>query len=764
MAEIEIEIDGKKLTAQPNQTVIQVADEAGIYIPRFCYHKHLTIPANCRMCLVEVEKMPKAVPACATPCAPGMKVFTKSQKTILAQRAVMEFLLINHPLDCPICDQGGECELQDLSMGYGSSQSEYNECKHSTADENIGPLIETEMTRCIKCTRCVRFGDEIAGMRELGVINRGEDSDISTYVQEVIRSEVSGNIIDLCPVGALTSKPYRYTARPWELDQTGGVSPHDCVGSNINIHTRYGKTMRVVSRENQSINQTWISDRDRFSYTGLYHEDRLKEPKIFHEGEWKTTTWQHALEFAASGLQDAINEFGADKFGALASPNSTLEEFYLLQKIVRGLGSPHVDHRLREVDTEDQCSMPHYPGLDMPIAEIEDCDAIVLIGSNIQKEQPLLSLRVRKATLKGAQVTVINSVDYAFNFAVKNRIIASPQNLVESIADAIEDLKDKKKVVILLGAQALENPQASLIRYHAQQLANSCRAKVGYLTNGANSAGGWIAGAISHRHPCGAAINNEGMNAYTMFEKPRKAYMLLNVEPEFDCASTQHAIAALQQAKFVIALSMYRDPVIEEHADVILPISAFTETSGTYVNVNGLWQTFTGAAKPFAASRPAWKVLRVLGNFLNLDGFNYESSDEIRQEVKTHYEKERPQTTPYQPKDVRKREGLFRIGEIPVYSSDSLVRRAIPLQATQEIMDGPTDEIRVHPETAQKHQLQDGVKIKVRQRNTKVVELPVKIDERIAKDALWIAGGIAATRHLGELFAQVEIDRDTVTC
>lgn len=759
MADIEIEIDGKKLTAKPNQTVIQVADDAGIYIPRFCYHKHLSIPANCRMCLVEVEKVPKPMPACATPCTPGMKVFTKSQKTILAQRAVMEFLLINHPLDCPICDQGGECELQDLSMGYGSSQSDYNECKHSTADENIGPLIETEMTRCIKCTRCVRFGDEIAGMRELGVIGRGEDTDISTYVQEVIHSEVSGNIIDLCPVGALTSKPFRYTARAWELDQTGGVGPHDCLGSNINIHTRYGKTMRVVSRENQAINQTWISDRDRYSYTGLDHPDRLNEPKIFQDGEWRTTSWQHALEFAASGLQDAINEFGADKFGALASPNSTLEEFYLLQKIVRGLGSPHVDHRLREMDTEDQCAMPHYPGLDIPIDEIENCDAIVLIGSNIQKEQPLLSLRVRKATLKGAQVTVVNSVDYTFNFAVKNKIIVAPQHLVESVAHAAENLKDKKKVVILLGAQSLSHPQASLIRYQAQQLAKTCGAKVGYLTNGANSAGGWIAGAISHRHPCGAAINNEGMNAYTMLEKPRKAYLLLNVEPEFDCANTQHAIAALQQSKFVIALSMYRDAVIEKHADVILPISAFTETSGTFVNLNGLWQSFIGAATPFGASRPAWKVLRVLGNFLNLDGFNYESSDEIRNEVKTHFEKERPQTTPYQPKNINKQDGLFRIGEIPVYSGDSLVRRSTQLQATQEIMDGPTDYIRMHPETAQKYQIQDGDKVTVRQRHTEAVQLPVQIDKRIAKDALWIAGGIPATRHLGELFAQVEIEK-----
>jgi NADH-quinone oxidoreductase subunit G len=355
---IEIEIDGQKLTAKPNQTVIQVADEAGIYIPRFCYHKHLSIPANCRMCLVEVEKAPKALPACATPVMQGMKVFTKSQKTVLAQRAVMEFLLINHPLDCPICDQGGECELQDLSMGYGASTSDYNECKRSVADENLGPLIATEMTRCILCTRCIRFGDEIAGIRELGMTYRGEHEEVSTFVEQAMTSEVSGNIIDLCPVGALTSKPYRFTARAWELNQYPGISPHDCIGSNLNVHTRYGKVMRVVSRENTAVNQTWISDRDRFSYAGLYHADRLEEPMIKENGVWRAADWQEAFTLAAQNLKAIIAEYGADKLGALASPNSTLEEFYLLQKIVRALGSPHIDYRLRAADTQDQQAMP----------------------------------------------------------------------------------------------------------------------------------------------------------------------------------------------------------------------------------------------------------------------------------------------------------------------------------------------------------------------------------------------------------------------
>ena len=761
MADLEIEIDGKKLTAKPNQTVIQVADDAGIYIPRFCYHKHLTIPANCRMCLVEVEKMPKAVPACATPVTPGMKVFTKSPKTVAAQRAVMEFLLINHPLDCPICDQGGECELQDLSMGYGSSHSDYNECKHSVADQDLGPLIATEMTRCIKCTRCVRFGDEIAGLRELGVLGRGEDTDIATYVQHDIKSEVSGNIIDLCPVGALTSKPYRFTARAWELDQSPSLSPHDCVGGNIFIHTRYGKVMRTAGRENQAINQTWISDRDRYSYTGLYHADRLEEPLIYEDGKWQVASWQQALEAAAAGLQDIIAKHGADKLGALASPNSTLEEFYLLQKIMRALDSPHMDHRLRAMDTHDQADMPLYPGLDIPLEDLEKCDAIVLIGSNIQKEQPLLGLRVRQAALKGAKIIVVNPVDYQFNFPVSAKFIVPPQLLSQTLGALTQALQGKTNIVILLGALAIHHSQASLIRSQVKTIAQEFGAKTGYLTSGANSAGGWIAGMVPHRQAGGAAINHAGLNAYGMLEKPRKAYVLLNVEPEYDCANTQQAIAALSQSSFVVALSMYRDPVLEEHADVILPISAFTETSGTYVNVNGTWQSFLGAATPFGASRPAWKVLRVLGNFLKLQGFEFESSEAVKHELKEILDKAAaPTRVPYTPDTHQQNgEGLYRIGEIPIYATDSLVRRAQPLQATQKIMEGAVDEIRIHPETAAKLKLADGSTVQLKQSHTDSVQLPLVYDERIAPGALWIAGGITTSRHLGDLFGKVEIEK-----
>lgn len=786
MADIEIEIDGQKLSAKPNQTVIQVADDAGIYIPRFCYHQHLTIPANCRMCLVEIEKSPKALPACATPVAPGMKVFTKSQKTLAAQRAVMEFLLINHPLDCPICDQGGECELQDLSMGYGSSWSSYDEPKRSVADQNLGPLIATEMTRCIYCTRCVRFGDEIAGLRELGAIGRGEFTEIGTYIQHAIKSEISGNIIDLCPVGALTNKPYRFTARPWELDQAPAISPHDCVGSNMNIHTRYGKVMRVVARENKAINETWISDRDRFSFTGLYHIDRIKHPMVRVDGEWQFFDWQNAFMQAATGLQTTIAACGADKFGALASPNATLEEFYLLQKLVRALDSPHIDHRLRERDTKDQWAMPLYPGFNMGNVVVEDdtpihekqvalpelgeCDAILIIGSHLQKEEPLVAVQVRKASLRGASIFVINPVDYQFNFKVDAKKIVAPQLLAKTLAEDLHDfitqMKGKQNICILLGAHALHHPKASTLRYLADKNAKELGARLFLLTDGANSAGGWIAGAVPHRLPGGESLNHNGLNAYEMLEKPRKAYLLLNVEPDLDCANAMQAIKAMHDAKFIVALSQYRNPVLEAHANVILPIAPFTETSGTFINAGGFWQSFKGVAKPYGLSRPAWKVLCVLAKFLLLEGFDFDSSEAVKKEVRakvTTYTPPEQQIgfSAWQPTDLNTEMPmkLARIGDIPIYAGDSLLRRAKPLQETQAIMEGNVDEVRIHPDTAFEFGLKQGDKAIVKQAHTQEVALNIAIDERVSKAAAFIAGGINATRELGDLIGEVELSK-----
>lgn len=766
---VEIEVDGKKLQAKPGAMLIQATDEAGIYIPRFCYHKHLSVAANCRMCLVEVEKSPKPLPACATPVMKDMKVFTRSAKAIAAQKAVMEFLLINHPLDCPICDQGGECELQDLSMGYGSAESYYCEGKRSVKDKDIGPLISTEMTRCIQCTRCVRFGSEVDGFRELGATGRGEDMEIGTYVQHALHSVVSGNIIDLCPVGALTSKPFRFTARAWELVQHPTIAAHDCLGSNMYVHTRYGKVMRVVPRENNDINQTWIADRDRYSYEALYHPDRLEKPMMRVGDDWKEVDWQTALEYATQGLQTVLNTHGADQLAALASPNSTVEEFYLLQKLMRGVGSPNMDHRLRQVDFRDQDTMPEFPGLNMRLADLNHCDVIVLIGSNMQKEQPVASLRLRKASLAGAKVIAINMLDYHFHYKITAKKIAAPQDFVKAISDIAEGkdqaiseiLRAGKKVCVLLGAQALNHPQAATIRALATRIATAANGTVGSFTEGANSAGAWLAGAIPHRGVAGEAVK-PGLDAQAMWSNPRKGYMLLNVEPDLDCANPIAANNALDQAEFVVALTVFKNPVLEQFANVILPVAPFTETSGTFVNIEGQWQSFKGVATPVGESRPAWKVLRVLGNFLKCEEFEYKTSEEVRDAVRS--------TAPVVPAKTGIQNDLFdarhnstgtelyRIGEIAMYSGDNLTRRAKALQATQSIIEGNPAVVRMNPRTAQHLNIKEAESVIIKQTEGRV-RLSVMFDTRVPENAVYIFGGIPATSGLSQLFGPVEINK-----
>lgn len=753
MSDIEIEIDGKKLQAKPNAMVIQVADEAGIYIPRFCYHKHLTVAANCRMCLVEVEKSPKTLPACATPVMPGMKVLTRSPKAIAAQKAVMEFLLINHPLDCPICDQGGECELQDISMGYGSAESFYNEGKRSFKDKDLGPLIASEMTRCIQCTRCVRFGEEVAGFRELGATNRGERMEIGTYVQHALQSEISGNIIDLCPVGALTSKPYRFTARPWELQQHPGVSPHDCLGSNLFVHTRRGQVMRVVPRENQDINQTWLSDRDRYSYDGLYHPDRLTKPLIKEGQQWREVDWETAITFAAEGL---LNINDPNQIAALASPNSTLEEFYLLQKLVRSLGSSNIDYRLRQTDFSYPEKSP-IPSLNMALADLNQCDVIILVGSNVQKEQPLASIRIRQASLAGTKVIAINMMDYAFHFKLSAKKIIAPQRFVHALKEILSNkdsdisklIASGKKIAVLLGQSALNHPQATNIQALAHQLAKQNNGTFGFLSEGANAAGAWIAGAI----PKG------GLNAKTCWEQSLKGYLLLNVEPDLDCANPVSAIHALEQAEFVVSLSMFRNPIIEQCARVILPISPFTETSGTFVNAELKWQSFKRVAEAFGESKPAWKVLRVLANLMNLEGFEYVSSEEVRDEVSQEINHLRLPAFDHALSEKPINDaGLTRIGEIPLYSGDSLVRRAKVLQATQPIMEGNLFAARMNAETAQRLQLKEADNVRVKQQGTPI-QMPVIIDSRVPSDAVFIPGGMQSGSALTELFGPIEVQK-----
>jgi NADH-quinone oxidoreductase subunit G len=758
MSDIEIEIDGKKLQAKPNAMVIQVADEAGIYIPRFCYHKHLTVAANCRMCLVEVEKSPKTLPACATPVMPGIKVFTRSPKALAAQKAVMEFLLINHPLDCPICDQGGECELQDISLGFGSADSFYFEGKRSVKDKDIGPLISTEMTRCIQCTRCVRFGAEIAGMPELGATGRGENMEIGTYIEHAMKSEVSGNVIDICPVGALTSKPFRFTARAWELEQRPTISPHDCVGSNLYAHMRTGTVMRMVPRENVKINETWISDRDRFSYEALYHADRVKKPLIKKNDQWQETDWSTALEFAASNLQRVQEKHGAAQLGALASPSSTLEEFYLLQKIVRGLGSDNIDHRLRQTDFSDQDNLEAYPGLGMSVAELEDCDVILLVGSNIQKEQPAAALRVRKASLKGAKILAVNPYDYDFNFKVTAKKIAAPDAMLGALDEMSQHLGEAKKACILFGNIAFNLPNAAALRSACRAVAKTHNAQLGFLTEGANSAGAWLAGAIPQRGVAGASVKAAGLNAQTILQESCKALLLLNVEPDLDCADPVAAAQALEQAEFTVSLSVFRNPLIDKYADVILPVGPFTETSGTFVNAAGDWQTFKGVAAAFEEARPAWKVLRVLGNLFHLQGFDFTSSKEIHDEVKVAVDKMQPvkisEANTSQEKTASDK--LVRIGTIPIYAIDALSRRAKPLQAAQPILEGVLANVRVHPALGKNLKLNEGEMVTVKQKQGEV-SLPLMFDARLPERAVFIPGGIPETSDLSELFGAVEI-------
>lgn len=761
MTNIEIEIDGKKLSVKPQQTIIEAADEAGIYIPRFCYHKHLSVAANCRMCLVEVEKSPKALPACATPVMPGMKVATRSKKTIEAQRAVMEFLLVNHPLDCPICDQGGECELQDLSMGYGAGESHFDECKRAVPELDLGPLIATEMTRCIHCTRCVRFGDEIAGLRELGATQRGEHTEISTFIQHAMQSEVSGNIIDLCPVGALTSKPYRFTARAWELQQAASISPHDAFGTNIYVHTQSEKAMRVVPKENAHLNQTWISDRDRFSYTALNHEDRLKTPLIKVNDVWQEASWEDALNLTVERLQAIAKLHGGDQLAGLLHPSSTLEEAYLMQKIIRGMGSPHIDHRLQEIDTQDQDGFGAFPGFDFSLSTLEESEVVLIVGSNVAHELPLLNLRLRQMAQRGTTFLVLNAYDYDLHFPIKHKMIRSPMQWAHDlmqmryvfsgaakrdsdhfVKSAVELMAGKARISIILGEQLAAHPYAAEVRFAAYELANACQAKLGVITQGANSAGAWLAGAIPHRGPARAQLTRQGENVAQLLKDARRAYLLLNVEPAFDVAQPVSAIKALAQAEFVVSLSAFRDPALMSVADVILPVGPFTETSGTYVNLFGEWQSFRGVAKPLGQARPAWKVLRVLGELLNIDDCQYDSSEAVRDELHracaslTHTAWEF--AAPQKRMDHLAQE-LVAFKEVPIYRSDAIVRRAQPLQDTLNIMYPDFNHVvKMHPETALHVNVQEGVDVMIQQDDTSIT-MRAQFDDKLALDVVWLA-------------------------
>ncbi len=787
---VTISINDVEHKAQPGSMLIQVADAADIHIPRFCYHNKLTVAANCRMCLVEVEKAPKPLPACATPVMEGMKVWTKSEKALTAQKDTMEFLLINHPLDCPICDQGGECELQDLSMAFGGDSSSFQEIKRVVVDKDIGELVSTEMTRCIQCTRCVRFGEEISGMRELGATGRGDRMEIGTFVEKSLDSELSGNIIDICPVGALTAKPSRYQSRSWEMLQSEGIGSHDSVGSNVRLHTFKNKLVRVIAGDNEDINECWISDRDRFSYQGVYAKDRVKAPMVKKNGMWKEVDWSEALETASTMLKDA----NPDSVGVLASPRATLEEQYLLQKLMRGIGVNSIDHRLRQTDFYDQENTALFPSLGMKIPDIEKSDTVLLIGSNVRKEQPLINHRIRKAALAGAEVYTMNPRELDFNYGVTEQMIVTPNEMVTQLlliakasftlskkkapaglsellksvrankhAKSIaESLKKAKNAVVFIGSIAEQHPAYSTLRVLSLVIANNTGAKFGFLGGAANTSGAWIAGLIPHRQEAGKAADSIGKNASEMLNHPKKIYFLLDVELESDSDNPQQALAALNQADCVIAVTPYANKKMLANADIILPSAAYSETSGTFVNIEGTWQSFKAASKSYEDARPAWKILRVLGNHLDVKGFDYISSRDVRDELKelcTQAE-EMPvfeaigTFSAYETANIK---SLQRIGEVGEYMCDSLVRRASALRDSQpnhQAVQLNTKEISgLGLETALADEQQ---KVQVKQGGV-MVEMPLIANEMIPDGCALIFSGSKSSSLLGSAFGEVEI-------
>ena len=771
---IEVEIDGRKVEVPEGSMLMDAAGKLGIYIPHFCYHKKLTIAANCRMCLVEVEKAPKPMPACATPVTKGMIARTQSAYAKQAQDSVMEFLLINHPLDCPICDQGGECQLQDLAVGYGGSASRYTEPKRVVFHKSMGPLISAEeMTRCIHCTRCVRFGQEIAGVMELGMIGRGENAEILSFVGRSVDSELSGNMIDLCPVGALTSKPFRYEARSWELSRRKSISPHDSLGSNLIVQVKNNRVMRVLPLENEEVNECWLSDRDRFSYDGLNAPDRLLRPMVKQGGEWNEVDWPVALEYATNALMQVKSEAGSQAIGALASPASTLEELHLLAKVMRGFGSENIDFRLRQSDFSGDPSSGGAPWLGMKIADINRLERVLLVGSFLRKDQPLISARVRAATKRGCKVSVLHAVDSDLLMPVAHKLIERPSKWVNAlceIAAAIASERGERAPVdgvtaterakaiartlmsgerkaILLGNAAVQHPQAAQLRAWAQWIAKATGATVGVLTEGANTVGGYVAGA----HPA-----QGGLNAREMIEQPRKAYLLWNLEPDYDVANPAAMAQALQAADTVIAFSMYRNGALD-YADVILPITPFTETAGTFINCEGRVQSFNGTVRPAGEARPGWKVLRVLGNLLQLDGFDYDTPEQIREEAlpadvgaKLSNEFTAAPSLPENEPSAAE-----RIADVPIYFSDSIVRRSPPLQAT---LDARWPKARANAGTLQSFGLTAGDKARVTQSGASAL-LDVELDNSVADGTVLVSAGHESTATLGSMFGPIHLSR-----
>ena len=775
----KLEIDGRQIEVANGATVMDAANALGIAIPHFCYHKKLSIAANCRMCLVQVEKAPKPLPACATPVSEGMKVFTDSEYAKTAQKSVMEFLLINHPLDCPICDQGGECLLQDLAVGYGKSASRYNEEKRVVFHKNIGPLISMEeMSRCIHCTRCVRFGQEIAGVMELGMMGRGEHAEIVSFVGRTVDSELSGNMIDLCPVGALTSKPFRYSARTWELARRKSVSPHDSLGSNLVVQTMANNVKRVLPLENESLNECWLSDRDRFAYEGLNSGDRLTQPMLKINGQWKDVDWPEALAAVAKGLKNVVEQHGPKALGALAAPHSTLEELYLLAKLMRGLGSENVDFRLRQADFSADANQAGAPWLGMKVADIGGLDRVLVVGSFLRKDHPLLANRFRQAAKRGQQVNLIHASDDDLLINIANQALVPPRELPALLAQVVkavaaakqqavpaalaavgvsaeaqriaDSLASGAKSGIFLGNLAVQHPQAAQLRRLAQELAALLGANFGSFGDAANSVGGYLARAVP-----GAG----GLNAAAMLADPRKAYVLLNAEPELDCNDPPAAMKAMDAAEFVIALSAYKGHA-PDYASVLLPIAPFTETSGTFVNAEGRAQSFNGVVRPLGEARPAWKVLRVLGNLLGIAGFDYDSSEQVRDEIGKAGDfadklDNRLNGVELQAPAAAAAAGqLQRVADVPIYASDAIVRRAGSLQQTS---DAAPPLAWMNAALLARLGLKQGQPVKVTQGGGEAM-LNAACDDRLARDCVRIAAAHATTSKLGPMSGEVRVE------